>query len=110
MKSEPEDSISCKSEPLELNAEPIAVEDVPINLNSFTSASSSSKILNVQQPTKRKLNVVHEEILQEIKRANRIADENQKETIRLLQQTNDIAERNLSMYRDFFDFLKTKFK
>lgn len=58
----------------------------------------------------RQLNDVHEEILEEMRRANRVAAENQRETNRLLQQTNEIAEQHLTMYRDFFDFMKNKFK
>lgn len=58
----------------------------------------------------RQLNDVHEEILEEMRRANRVAAENQRETNRLLQQTNEIAEQHLTMYREFFDFMKNKFK
>lgn len=73
-------------------------------------ASSSLQMIKPHHHRHWPLKDVQEKILEEMRRANRVAAENQRETNRLLEQTNQIAAQHLAMYRDFFDFMKDKFK
>lgn len=62
-----------------------------------STSSSSVRSSNVRLPTKRKLSVIHEELLEETKRANSKAEELTEVANKLLEKANEIAERSLQL-------------